>query len=181
MRVLNGCAMSNTGYRVLVFREDGGLAPVIACQDKGYQTECGTIQKAMFGDIAALNVWDSRNQRLYLVRVKKLKDVPTLGIGCPRPDAWGEVLWEGPGTGRSSPVRTAGSARPVSLLRLLAQDLDPDNLVPGPLQLRRRGRKQFLLHCPGLDADMVRKAMRLVSWPRTTTRLTLLQPRGSGS
>lgn len=96
MRVLNGSAMSNTGYRLLVFREDGGLAPVIAYQDKGYQTECGTVQKAMFGDIAALNVWDNQTQRLYLLKVQKLKDVPTLGIGCPRPDAWGEVLWEGP-------------------------------------------------------------------------------------
>lgn len=81
---------------MLVFREDGGLAPIIAYQDKGYQTECGTVQKAMFGDIAALNVWDNQTQRLYLLKVKKLKDVPTLGIGCPRPDAWGEVLWEGP-------------------------------------------------------------------------------------
>lgn len=96
MNVFNGCAMSNTGYRLLVFLPTGALAPVVAHNDKGYQTECGTTQKALLGDIVALNVWDSREQRLYLVKVTRQQNVPFLNIGCPRPDALGDVLWEGP-------------------------------------------------------------------------------------
>ncbi len=97
MKLANGCAMSNTGYRLIVFRQDGGLAPIVGSRDKGYRTECGTLQQAVAGDIVALNKWDRHEQRLYLLRITQTLDVPMLGMGCPAPEEvdW-ELLWEGP-------------------------------------------------------------------------------------
>ena len=93
MRLRNGKAMSNTGFRLIVFRRDGGLAPIVRYRERGYIPDRGTSQLVHLDDLVALNIWDSRSQRLYLCRVTSLDNAA--GEGYPDPHAW-DVLWEGP-------------------------------------------------------------------------------------
>lgn len=95
MNLKNGCAMSSTGWRLIAFKQDGSLAPVVWREERGYLTDRGTYQVANVGDIVALNIWNSREQRLYLLKVTRTRNCFVLGSDCPDPSAW-ETLWEGP-------------------------------------------------------------------------------------